>query len=98
MYIFVPGDTVRVTAGRWQGLRGKVVHLTCCYVKFQDDAGFVFQSKRENVEPVEFTYDSDSDADMIGDSNDDQSNPSTKAESFKSLSYRERHIWFIKLW
>jgi hypothetical protein len=45
MYIFVPGDTVRVAGGRWQGLRGKVVHLICCYVKFQDIAGFVFNPR-----------------------------------------------------
>jgi hypothetical protein len=52
-----------------------------------------FQSKRENVEAVESTYDSDSDPNMRGDFDDD----STKTESCESLSDREGDIWFIRV-
>jgi hypothetical protein len=48
------------------------------------------------MEAVESPYDSDSN--VIGDFNDDLSNPSTKVESFESLADREGDIWFIKWW
>jgi hypothetical protein len=46
------GDKVKVIRGELRVFGGQVVRITSCFVKFTNDAGFLYQVKTDKVEKV----------------------------------------------